>query len=329
MNTTKSLGWEKPLLMQKLKTNNKKKILITGGAGYLGINLYLKFKEFYEIIIIDNLITNVIEIEKLKNIKTYNFDIKDKNKLRKIFIKYKPNFIIHSAASYSDPNNWNRDIHTNTLGILNLIYLSEEFNIEKFLYFQSSNCYGETNAKKLTESSPCAPGSSYAISKTSAEQYLQISDIPYISLRLCIVYGPWHFSGPIPIFYKNAINKRKSIITESHRQFLYMDDFLKLIEIIILKKLKKQRIYNVSSNENISMQELFKKINNKLGINNSNYEVKSVSTFDIKSVPLDNSQIKKDFNWQPSTSIDQGLEYLLQWYENNFVGKDFSHLKIN
>ena len=108
-----------------------------------------------------------------------------------------------------------------------------------------------------------------------------------------------------------------------------MDDFLNLISLILKQKLKKRRIYNVSSNDKISMIELFKKINNKLNVKNLNYEMKSVSVQDIKSVPLDNSLIKKDYNWEPSVSIDNGLNNLIEWYKNNFVGKSFSHLKIN
>ena len=197
--------------MQKkiLNNKNKKTILITGGAGYLGINLYYKFKDLYKIILIDNFTTNVVEMKKLENTKIFEIDINNFKELKFIFEKFKPNIVIHSAASYSDPNNWHRDVQTNTFGIINLINLSKISNVEKFIYFQSSNCYGETNKKKIEENDPCKPTSSYAISKTSAELYLKLSNIAFISLRLCIIYGPWHFSGPIPTFYKNLLKKKK------------------------------------------------------------------------------------------------------------------------
>tara|TARA_B100000035_G_scaffold315136_1_gene334056 strand:+ start:1442 stop:2365 length:924 start_codon:yes stop_codon:yes gene_type:complete len=306
-----------------------KKIIIVGGAGYLGYNLCQFYKKIYKVILIDNFLTSVVEKKIIKDLKVYDVDVADYDVLKKIFKNNKPDIVIHSAASYSDSNNWKRDLSTNTLGTINLIKLCEQFGIEKFIYFQTSNCYGKTTLKKLHESLPYNPNSSYAISKSSAEQYLTVSKLPFVSLRLGIVYGPWHFSGPIPKFYHNLKKNKKSIIVNSFRQFLYMDDFLTLINKILNQNVKKENILNVSSDELVSIKDLYSKIKKIIKPTKDFYEIKKSVENDIKSVPLDIKSVNQVYNWYPLIKINKGLKKQIQWYEENDIGKSYSHLKIS
>ncbi len=307
--------------------NKKKRILITGGAGCLGFNLYNYFKNDYEITILDCLTTNVVGKGQFKFANFYSIDISNLKELTKIFEKYKPNIIIHSAASYSDPNFWIRDIRSNTIGTINLIKLCEKFGIDKFIYFQTTNCYGNTDKKKIDEKLPLNPNSSYGISKASAEEYLQLSSLPFISLRLCIIYGPWHFNGPIPIFYNNIKNKIHSEIVSTTRQFLFIKDFLNLVNKILNTDTHESKIFNVGSNETITIEKIFFKIQKIMNCNDNLFSVKQPSSIDLKAIPLDDSLIRKELKWKPEYNIDLGLKLIIQWYEKNKMRKSYSHLK--
>ena len=104
-------------------------ILITGGAGFLGSNLAEHYlNKGHNICIIDNLLLEKKFIEKFKEIEFVHGTIADKKLIEKIFVKFKPTHVIHSAASYKDPNNWEEDALTNILGMVNLIKSSEDNN---------------------------------------------------------------------------------------------------------------------------------------------------------------------------------------------------------
>ena len=304
------------------------KILIAGGAGSLGINLANFLSESHKIIIIDNFSSNVVSKEFIKNFKFYDLDISNYSKLKKIFDTEKPEIVINSAASYSDPNNWNRDISTNLLGTVNLLKLSESVDLHKFIYFQTTNCYGDTEKKILSENDPNFPSNSYAISKVAGEDYLKNSSINCISLRLCTIYGPFHFNGPIPIFYNNLINSKTSKIVKSKRNFLHMSDFLKLIELVISKDIGSSHIFNVSSNQLINIEDIYHNISRILKIKKSKYNIIGKPDEDIKSVNLSIKKISKFYNWKPQISFEKGLEMQIQWYENNDFLIQKSHLKI-
>ena len=194
----KNLEWDQLLHMPR-----NKKILITGGLGCLGLNIatYLS-KKGYKLILIDNLKTNVISPDLIpQNINFFYCNIKNFKKLEKIFHNTRPDYVIHSAASYKNPNDWIGDIKTNVVGMVNLIKLSEKFDIKKFINFQTIHCYEKKNI--VDEKSNKSPKESYSITKVTAEEILTLSSLNFISLRLTIIFGPYHFNGPIPIFFKN------------------------------------------------------------------------------------------------------------------------------
>ncbi len=304
------------LLMPKIK-----KILITGGLGCLGLNLAIHFSnKGYNVSLVDNLTTNVISPNSIPRALLFFFcDIQNFDQLEKIFEFIKPDFVIHSAASYDNPKNWIRDIKTNVEGITNLIKLSEEYDVKKFINFQTIHCY--KSKKKIDEKCDKLPLESYSISKVAAEELLTISSLNFISLRLTIVFGPWHFNGPIPIFYKKIFKKQHCQISQSYRDFIYMEDFLRLIDKLLKIKKYDTSIFNVSSGKLYSIVEIFNKISKLMNKKTDFTLLKEKET----KININSNKIRKFANWMPIYNINEGLRKQILWFNENFVGESHSH----
>ncbi len=305
------------------------KILITGGAGSLGMNLLNYFsKKNFNILILDNLTTgnkNVTQFES-NNITFKKIDITNYKKLLKEFDFFKPQELIHLAASYDDPDNWQRDIKTNIEGINNLINLSKLYNVERIINIQTILCYKQEFGQ-IDENGEIKPISSYSISKTAAESYLHLSGLNFISFRLSSVFGPWSFSGPIPIFYKKISNVEDCLVSDTYRDFIYVDDFINLFDKT-LKNKKLNGIFNVSNGEPISIKEIFNYMIEAINpIQKVKFKEIKNSNDDVKKIFLDSSKIRKALNWKPQSKFIDSLKKTILWYDKNGVGKSFTHLK--
>merc|ERR1711991_276342 len=201
------------------------KILITGGNSQIGSHLIeLLLRENCKILNIDNLKTGrKVHLKTNKNLENYFFSISHSKKVEEVFNKFKPEVVVHCAASYKDPDDWDSDIMTNCVGTVNLLKNSQKTNVKKFIYFQTALCYGlkpSENPISLAHNR-VAGGSSYAISKTCAEQYIENSGIPFVTFRLANVIGPRNLSGPLPIFFSRLKKKQKCFVTKSKRDFVF------------------------------------------------------------------------------------------------------------
>jgi len=304
------------------------KIFITGGAGFLGSNITEFLKNRAEIVILDNFTTsNPNNIEVSKNIKLIEGTIANSDLVEKIIQDFKPMIVIHSAASYKDPNNWKEDIDTNITGTANIIRSCEKIDIKKIIYFQTALCYGKPKEKPITLSHPLAPFTSYSISKTAGEDFIKLSNLPFISLRLSNIYGPKHFSGPIPTFYKRLKAEKECFVVDTRRDFLELQDFLDLIDKILATNIC--GIYNVSSGKDCSIKEIFDLIVKELDIKLER-EVKIIDPDkdDVNSLLLDPFKTEEDFNWRAEVKLEQGIKKIVKWYEKNGVDQAYTHLKI-
>jgi len=304
------------------------KIFITGGAGCLGSNLFEKYiLEGHEICLIDNFITGKREVvPELNNLKLIEGSISDYDLLKSSIENFKPEYIIHSAASYKDPKNFAEDISTNINGTINLVEICLENNVKKIINFQTSLCYGKPKALPIPINHSLDPFTSYGITKTAGENFLFLSELPIISLRLANICGPRLAIGPIPTFYKRLKNNQKCFCSDSVRDFLDIKDFFDLMDIVLFKDVPTGK-YNISSGNGHSIKEIFKIVCEYLNLKNIDVPIIPVGKDDVKEVVLDPSETEKKLGWKSKINFNDTIKNQLTWYDNYGISEIFSHLK--
>lgn len=295
------------------------KVLITGGAGFIGANTTDKLlKNNYKIVIIDNLSSGTIKnLPESKDLELYKLNI-EKDNIEEVFEKEQPDFVIHLAAqtsvNYSVLNPY-IDANINIMASIRLIEICKKYNIKKFVTASSAAVYGNPKYIPIDEFHPAEPMSYYGLSKLVMEKYIRLSGIPYIIFRFSNAFGPKqkssNESGVIAIFNK-AMRENKPINIfgngEQIRDFIYVAD----ITDIFLKTLKsdiKNEIINFSTNKGISINYLFNKMSE---LYNYNYRANYLPerTGDIKDSILSNKKAIELFGNLEFTSLQSGLNAL-------------------
>jgi len=247
--------------------------------------------------------------------------------VKSYFEKFAPELVVHSAASYKDPDDWSEDIATNVTGTANLVQASLARGVKRFINFQTALCYGKPREKPVSLSHPLAPFTSYGISKTAGELYLMSSGLPYVSLRMASVYGPRHYVGPIPTFYKRLKAGQKCFATDTRRDYVSMPDFLNLFDRIVADGAP-TGVYHLSTGTDISIKEIFDSVAAEIGVKlDAPVEVRPSDPDDVASILLDPSQTQAAFGWRPTTQFSEGLRDLVAWYDAHGVEQTFSHLR--
>lgn len=311
------------------------KTLITGGAGFIGSHLVESLlKEGHEVLVIDNYATGRKDNLKPQNkLKIVEGTIADQKLVDKLFDTFKPNKVVHAAASYKDPNNWVEDVLTNDLGTVNVVKAAQRTEVERIIYFQTALCYGLRPLEQpitLTHpyfSGKYSGGSSYAISKTGGEQYIELSGLDFISFRLANAYGPRNLSGPLPTFYHRLTNNKPVFVMDSRRDFIFVKD---LIEVVMkaLNGMGKKGYYHISSGSDYSIKELFDATIKALGIKlDKPVEVKKRNPDDVETILIDPSKTNKDFKWKTSTPLEKGVKAAIDWYKKYGITQTYTHLK--
>ena len=247
-----------------------KKIIVTGGLGFIGSNLIgLLLKKNYSVINIDKVSysSSFYNVKEFKNSKNYKFikcDIKDK-KLKKIILKYKPNIIFNLAAethvdrSIDNPKNF---IDSNILGVYNLLECFRGFskkNRTKLIHISTDEVYGDVLKGRTSENYPYNPSSPYAASKAASDHlvssYVKTYKIPAIITNCSNNYGPkQHPEKLIPKLIYNILNNKNLPIYGkgiNSREWLHVKDHCEAL-VKIFKKGKTGESYNVGSNKNFN-----------------------------------------------------------------------------
>ncbi len=308
-----------------------KKILITGGAGFIG-SAFVKTAAQHNlsIVVIDKL-TYAGDLQRLASIKNkitfHQIDICDHKKMAGVFKATRPDYIIHFAAethvdrSILDSSPF---IQTNIQGTSYLIDLALEFSVKKFIHISTDEVYGEIKTGCVNESSPLNPSNPYSSSKAAADFLIQSairSDrLPAIIVRPCNNYGPWQYPEKfIPVIVFNALqNNRIPVYAtgKNIREWLYVDDCAKAI-FHILKKGKIGEIYNISSGQEFTNIHVVKSILKILNKPQSLIQyVKDRPGHDLRYAS-DCSKLKK-LGWMEDHIFETGLEKTILWTEDNF-----------
>ncbi len=308
------------------------KALVTGGNGQIGSHIIEELLSVgCKIVNIDNLVTGrKIHLKKNSGLTNHFCSIDNYELLDDVSRKFKPEIVIHCAASYKDPNDWISDIKTNCLGTANLVQISKKYKIKRFIYFQTALCYGlKPIENPITLNHPINPnGSSYAISKTCGEQYIQNSGLNYVTFRLANVIGPRNVSGPLPIFYNRLKNNKKCFVTQAKRDFVYVKDLVK----VVLKAIENtgNGSYHFSSGNDVSILELYNSVVKHLKLNNyPQPDILDILPDDAESILLDPKKTFEDFGNFKFTPLDKIVEDAIIYFEKYGIKEEgFTHLKI-
>jgi UDP-glucose 4-epimerase len=307
------------------------RILITGGAGFIGSHLVDRLiTRGDRVLVIDNFTTGRRDnLTPHSNLSVVDGTIADRKLVNQIFDEFQPEKVIHAAASYKDPQNWEEDARTNVLGTTIIVQASERLNVRRLIYFQTSLCYGlHPIEQPITLNHPIRPeGSSYAISKTAGEEYIRLSSLDFISFRLANAYGPRNLSGPLPTFYHSLTQNKPCFVVETRRDFIYIDDLINVVLMAVDNRGSKG-IYHVSSGFDFSIKELFDATVKALNIiPPPDVEVRPRSPDDVFTILLDPSKTKLDFGWEAKSELETGVRSAIEWYKRHGIEQTYTHLK--
>jgi UDP-glucose 4-epimerase len=305
------------------------RLLVTGGAGCLGFNLIEEhLAQGDEILVIDNFATGSREaLTALPRLEIVDGTVADRQMVETAFNRFAPTHVIHSAASYKDPNDWCGDVATNVTGTINTVEAARHVGVERFVYLQTALCYGRPERIPIPVDHPMRPFTSYGISKTAGEAYLAISDLPWVSLRLANITGPRLAIGPIPTFYRRLKSREKCFCTETIRDFLDISDFLALMRMV-LRDDAPTGIFNVSTGEGHTIAEVFDTIAACLGITLAEpVPVVPPAADDVPAVVLDPSRTRAALGWRAELGLSESIARMVRWYDIHGVPVIHSHLR--
>ncbi len=307
----------------------KMRLLISGGAGCLGSNLIERYLPLgHEICVIDNFATGKREVvPAVPGLTVVEGTIADQKLVMDTFTKFKPTHVIHSAASYKDPQNWAEDATTNVLGTIHLAKAALSAGVIRLVNFQTALCYGRPQQIPIPVNHPTAPFTSYGISKTAGEEYLLRSGLSVISLRLANICGPRLAIGPIPTFYKRLKAKQKCFCSDTSRDFLDISDFFSLMDKVLSADTP-SGVFNVSSGEGHTILEVFTTVAEYLGIAPPEVPVMPVGNDDVPVVVLDPTVTEQTFGWRAQVNFKETIRHQLLWYDAHGVTDIFSHLAV-
>ncbi len=307
------------------------KIFITGGCGQIGSHIAdIHLARGDEVLAIDNFETGR-RLHLPENNSKLTFvegSIADKELIENLFGDFKPDVLVHTACSYKDPENWYGDMLTNGVGGVNLIKSSMDNDVKRFIYFQTALTYGVTPVENpITLGHPKNPAnSSYAISKTTTEDYLEISGLDYVTFRLANVIGPRNVSGPLPIFYERLKSGKKCFVTEARRDFLYVKD----LAAVAVKAADGtgHGPYHVSSGSDIAIIELYDAIVKALKLNDyPEPDLRPLGDDEAASILLDPVKTFTDFGEINFTPLSETITAAVEYYDEYGVHGGYTHLK--
>jgi UDP-glucose 4-epimerase len=304
------------------------RILITGGAGCLGSNLIEHWlPQGHEIFVLDNFATGKREVvPEVTGLTVREGSIADAALLNECFAAFKPEVVVHAAAAYKDPEDWLEDSRTNVIGSANVARAAKAHGVARLINFQTALCYGRPKQLPIAPSDPTAPFTSYGITKTAGEQFMMLSGVPTLSLRIANVTGPRLAIGPIPTFYKRLKAGQKCFCSDTSRDFLDMTDFLSFMDLAI-KQDAPTGIFNLASGEAHSIQEIFDLVSAYLGQGKQDVPVVPPAADDVPVVSLDASETLRAFGWRAQIGFADTIRRQLAWYDEHGVTDVFSHLK--
>lgn len=305
------------------------KVLVTGGAGFIGSHIVDRFiDEGDEVVVVDNLSTGS-ESNLNPRARFYRIDIQNPD-LEEVFQKERPDCVSHQAAqidvrlSVADPI---LDARINVIGTINLLQNCVKYKVKKVLFASSGGAiYGEQEIFPAPEDHPLRPLSPYGITKLVAEHYLHYYKITYgldyVSLRYANVYGPrqdpYGEAGVVAIFIQKMLNGGQPVINgdgEQTRDFVYVEDVARA-NSLALKSNTRENIFNIGTGIETSVNQIF--YNLKEMINPAIKEVHGPQkTGEQRRSVINPLRAKRVLGWEPGVRLSEGLKNTVRFFERS------------
>ena len=315
------------------------KIIITGGAGFIGGNFvhYMVNKYPNDQFICLDLLTyagNLATIEQVMDKDNFKFikgDIADRKLVYEIFESENPDIIVNFAAeSHVDRSIENPEVflQTNVIGTSVLLDACRKYGITRYHQVSTDEVYGDLPLDRpdlfFTEETPIHTSSPYSASKASADllvqAYHRTFDVPITISRCSNNYGPYHYPEKlIPLMIKNALEDKSLPVYgkgENVRDWLYVEDHCVAIDLII-RNGKVGEVYNIGGHNEKTNLEVVKIILKELN------KPESLITYvadrlghDLRYA-IDPTKMQQQLNWQPTTTFEEGIKKTIKWYLEN------------
>lgn len=312
------------------------KILVTGGAGFIGSNFVYYELDNYpndEVICLDKLTyagnLETLEIA-MKNpkFKFVKGDIADRAFVDELFASEKPDVVVNFAAeSHVDRSIENPEIflQTNVIGTSVLMDACRKYGNIRYHQVSTDEVYGDLPLDRpdlfFTETTPLHTSSPYSASKASADllvqAYHRTYNLPTTISRCSNNYGPYHFPEKlIPLMIANALNNKKLPVYgkgENVRDWLYVEDHCSAIDLII-RKGKVGEVYNIGGHNEKTNLEVVKTIIKELGKSEDLIEFVTDRPGHDRRYAIDPTKIHNELGWLPATKFDDGIKKTIDWY---------------
>ncbi|WP_051590463.1 NAD-dependent epimerase [Exiguobacterium antarcticum] len=336
--------------------NVTSKILVTGAAGFIGVHLSNQLTNHgYSVIGLDNMNTyydlnlkkdRLAQLNDNKNFTFVECDLTDRERINKIFEEHRPAIVINLAAQagvrYSIENPY-AYLDSNLTGFLNILEACRNYPVDHLLYASSSSVYGGNKVAPFsTNHNVDHPVSLYAATKKSnelmAHTYSHLYNIPTTGLRFFTVYGPWGRPDMAYFSFTKDIIEGNPIKVFNHgkmeRDFTYIDDIVEGIVKLIPRAPEKNsdwdesvdelgasfapyRVYNIGNNSPVPLMKFINVLEEKIG-KEANKQYMEMQPGDVLRTYADVSELERDIDFKPSTSIEEGLGKFVDWYKEYY-----------
>jgi len=304
------------------------KVLVTGGAGFIGSNIVDALVNLrHNIFVVDNLSTG-----KKENINPnavfYGIDITEKEMLESVFKKVHPEIVFHAAAQIDvrkSVENPQFDGEVNIIGSINVFELSVKYGVKRIVFSSTGGAlYGEPSRIPADENTPVEPLSAYGVAKFACEQYLnyfkRLYGLEAVVLRYGNVYGPRQDplgeAGVIAIFTHRILNNKQPIVygdgTQT-RDYVFVED---VVKANLLSINGKEGTYNIGTGIETSVNQLLELFSRITG-NALKAEYAPARKGEVSRIALDCEKVKKELGFVPEVLLEEGLRRTVEWYKKN------------
>jgi UDP-glucose 4-epimerase len=306
------------------------KAFVTGGSGLVGSTVIDRLlARGDEVLAIDNFATGRHDnLTPHPALRLVEGSIADDRLMAELVGGFRPDVVIHTAASYKDPDDWHSDALTNCVGAANVARACSDYKVGRLIYFQTALCYGTKPVQHpITLDHPINPvNSSYAISKTAGEHYIQYSGVDWVTFRLANVVGQRNVSGPLPIFFQRLSERKRCFVTEARRDFVFVHDLA--ANVVRAADGVGHGTYHFSSGRDVAIKELYDAVVRAMQINEyPEPEIRPLGPDDAPSILLDPSRTFADFGEVSFTPLDQIVERTVAYYRQYGVHGGYTHLR--